>query len=141
MRTGNFKEDGRECVIYETFEEVCKLAVRPPRFCEICGEELTYCSFYDALNRFTLKAYCHKCKNNRAISVNKDKYEQKMLLHWSNLVKERAGYKCEMASAICEGNLHAHHIIPKHLDPSKKYDVTNGICICEKHHKLIHSYM
>lgn len=134
-------ENGREHNLYETQEEVLDLAYNPPWFCDKDGTELVYHSFYDSIGRFTLKAFCKTCKKNQAISIKKEKYEEQMLKHWSHLVKERALHRCEMADEHCAGPLHAHHIIPKHLDPGKKYVVENGICLCEAHHKMIHSYM
>ena len=141
MYTGSFKNIDRECEIYEAYDEVAAIAYAPPRFCERCGSELVYCSFHDSIGRFTLKAYCKKCHSNHAVSVREDKYEQRMLEHWTKLVKKRAENRCEMAGPDCSGDLHAHHIIPKHLEPSRKYDVENGICLCEAHHKKIHQYM
>lgn len=141
MHKGKLSANGRECEIYDTYEEVEEIAFSPPRYCDKDGTELNYCSFFDNLNRFTLKALCPKCKKFWAVCVKEEKYEEKMLANWSKLVKERAGNKCEMASDKCEGKLHSHHIIPKHLDPTKKYDVENGMCLCAAHHKMIHSYM
>lgn len=134
-------KQGRICVKYDTFEEVIEIAVNPPRFCDKCGNELIFWSFYDSLNRFTLKAGCVACNETRAISVNEEKYEERRLKKWADMVKKRAGYKCEMASSKCGGKLHAHHIVPKHADPNKAYDVENGMCLCESHHKMIHRYM
>lgn len=132
----------REVVdIYDTYAEVCEIAYNPPRYCEKCAKELTYFSFFDSMDRFTLKAGCNNCKSSRAVSMKKEKYEQRMLDHWTKLVKERAGDRCEMADEKCSGELHAHHIIPKHLDPGKKYDIENGMCLCAAHHKMIHHYM
>lgn len=139
MRT--IVKNGRETTWYERKSEVTELAHNPPWFCEADGTKLLYFSFFDTIGRFTLKAYCPNCKRNWAISVNKEKYEEKMLKHWADMVKERAMHKCEMADGKCSGPLHAHHIIPKHLDPDKKYAVENGMCLCEAHHKMIHSYM
>lgn len=141
MHKGHLYKNGRECDIYDEYSEVQRLAYSPPRFCEKDGAELRYCSFLDRLNRFTLKAYCPKCKKFWAVSLRKEAYEEKMLEHWTAMVKERAGNKCEMADSRCEGELHAHHIIPKHLDPDKKYDVENGMCLCAAHHRMIHHYM
>ena len=141
MHKGRMHSNGRTCDVYDSYEEVAQIAYLPPKYCDRCGTELVYCSFMDSMNRFTLKAHCRRCGTGRAVSVKKDKYEERMLNHWSERVKERAEYKCEMASAECSGALHAHHIIPKHLEPNRKYDVENGICLCEAHHKKIHHYM
>lgn len=141
MREKTLKSSGRECIEYESFEEILDIAVRPPKYCEADACELVYYSFYDKLERFTLKAFCRKCKRDFAVAVKPEKYQERKLHRWSELVKERAEFKCEMEDSKCSGALHAHHIIPKHLDPSKMYDVENGMCLCEAHHKMIHSYM
>ena len=133
--------NGRECTLYERRSEVSSIAPDPPWYCDVDGNELVYYSFFDIKGRCTLRARCPKCKKDWAIAVNNDKYEERMLKHWSDMVKERAMYKCEMADGKCKGPLHAHHMIPKHLDPDKKYAVENGMCLCEAHHKMIHSYM
>ncbi len=127
--------------VYDSYAEVAEIACNPPRFCEQCGVELRYASYYDSLDRFTLKALCPLCKRSWAVSVKEENYEKNQLKRWEKLVKERDHHKCRMADEHCNGTLHAHHIIPKHLDPTKKYDVANGICLCEAHHKMIHHYM
>ena len=134
-------QNGRDCIKYDSFEEVSAIACHPPRFCEKCGKELLYWSFYDARDRFTLKAGCVTCRTANAIAINRDKYKERMLKRWATKVKERTNYRCEMASPKCKGVLHAHHIIPKHIDPDKMYDIENGMCLCEAHHKMIHGYM
>lgn len=141
MHKGRLRANSREADIYDSFEEVCEIAYDPPRYCERDSTELIYYSFFDQLNRFTLKAGCKTCGRSWAVGIKKENYENRMLQHWTRLVKERADFKCEMESSQCSGVLHAHHIIPKHLEPSKKYDVENGMCLCERHHKLIHRYM
>jgi len=133
-------KNGRVYTVY-TFEEAKEIAVRPPRYCENCGRELVFGSFYDSSNRFTFKIGCKTCRTSRAISVNEESYEKRMLEYWKKRVFERAEYRCEMSDEKCSGLLHAHHIIPKGLDPSKKYDVENGLCLCEAHHKMIHRFM
>lgn len=141
MHKSTLKDSGKECEVYDNYEEVEEIAFQPPKYCEKDAAELRYYSFFDSLNRFTLYVVCPVCGSKRAISVRKEKYETRMLDHWADMVKDRAGNKCEMADGNCSGELHAHHIIPKHLDPNKKYSVENGICLCAAHHKMIHHYM
>ena len=135
---------GRVVIVYDSWEEV-EQAVghsRFPRYCEKCGAKLLYGSFYDSMERFTIKKKCTSCRSfAEAVATSEKKYEDHMLAHWADLVKKRAEYRCEMENSSCSGPLHAHHIIPKAADPSKKYKVENGICLCETHHKMIHSFM
>lgn len=136
------EQKGRTYTVYDSVSEVEDVVgYKPPVFCNKCGQPLQFASFFDSLNRFTLKAWCQPCGDNWAISLSKEKYEQKMLKHWTDRVKERDGNRCRMADENCEGQLHAHHMIPKAMAPSKIYDVDNGICLCAYHHKKIHSFM
>ena len=140
MKQGTLR-NGKECTIYG-FDEVKELTkFEPPRYCNKDATELQYYGFYDSLDRFTIKAGCKKCGDSWALPQNEQAYENNMLKHWTKRVKDKADNRCEMANEFCKGELHAHHIIPKHLDPSRKYDVENGICLCEAHHKMIHKYM
>lgn len=143
MHIGKFRETGEELTIYDSWDEVADISLRAPRYCQRCGAELRYGSFYDSLNRFTLKGYCptKRCGYSIAPPLSEEAYEKHMLDRWTKRVKERAFNRCEMASPECSGELHAHHIIPKALDPSKKYDVENGLCLCAAHHKKIHRFM
>ena len=147
MRTGTLRDTGNDCTIYDSLEEALKEVGEPPvqsfypKYCNKCGNVLIYYSFCDTLNRFTLKVVCEKCHDKWAISLSPEAYERNMLKRWTERVKERDGNKCRMQDDKCKGPLHAHHIIPKHLDPSKKYEVENGITLCEAHHKMIHRYM
>lgn len=142
MHKVTFK-DGRGGTAYDSFDEVKEIAPMAPRFCERCGAELHYASYFDNLNRFTIKGYCSKtnCRFTKTPAMSEEAYEKHMLDHWTKRVKERAGFKCEMASPECGGDLHAHHIIPKKLDPYNKFNVENGMCLCAVHHKKIHSFM
>lgn len=134
-------KNGKECEVY-TYEEIKELTkVEPPKYCSQDATELQYYAFYDSLDRFTIKAGCPKCMNSQSLPQNEESYHKNMLKHWTKRVKNRADNRCEMADENCKGDLHAHHIIPKHLAPSRQYDVTNGLCLCEAHHKMIHRYM
>ena len=144
MHEGKLNENGRECTIYENsdYDEVCSvLGHSPPRYCFKDATPLQYYSFFDSLDRFTFKAFCPHCRDKWAISLSPEKYETKMLNRWAERVKDRDGHRCRMASPECEGQLHAHHMIPRSAEPSKQFDVENGITLCEFHHKKIHNFM
>lgn len=54
---------------------------------------------------------------------------------WQQIVKTRAGYKCEYQGCYQTGRLNAHHVFAKGAHGSTKYDPDNGLCLCYNHHK------
>lgn len=58
--------------------------------------------------------------------------------NWRNQVYERDNYICWLCSKQ-GGYLHPHHILPFADFPESRYDVDNGMTLCDKHHKIIHS--
>lgn len=93
MHKGRLHPNGKQVDIYDSYEEVCEIAYDPPRYCERDSTELIYYSFFDSMNRFTLKAKCNTCGRSGAVGIKKENYEDRMLKRWAQLVKERAGYK------------------------------------------------
>jgi hypothetical protein len=55
---------------------------------------------------------------------------------WVYNVKERAGFKCKMCNNT--KNLHSHHVMPCRTFPQFALDPSNGICLCDHCHNLIH---
>jgi hypothetical protein len=52
---------------------------------------------------------------------------------WSKAVRERDSHKCQKCSTT-EGKIIAHHIIPWRTEPDKRFDVENGITLCQSCH-------
>ena len=63
----------------------------------------------------------------------KDNLDKTMLDLWSEIVKIRAGYKCEYCGST--KSLNSHHIFSR-SNRSVRWDVKNGICLCALHHTL-----
>ena len=53
---------------------------------------------------------------------------------WSASVKKRDNWKCKIDNLDCEGRLESHHILSWKDYPELRYDISNGICLCKKHH-------
>jgi len=53
---------------------------------------------------------------------------------WSQLVKNRDGWKCKISNNNCFGKVVAHHILPWSKFPELRYEVNNGITLCHFHH-------
>ena len=51
---------------------------------------------------------------------------------WSYMIRQRDGFAC----VYCGSNkrLNAHHIAPKAIYPELKYDIDNGVTVCEGCH-------
>lgn len=58
---------------------------------------------------------------------------------WRKAVFERDNYTCQKCGDTQGGNLNAHHIKPFAQYKELRYDVSNGITLCEKCHIEIHS--
>ena len=57
---------------------------------------------------------------------------------WRDSVFARDDYTCQHCGDNSGGNLNAHHIIPFSKDESLRFEVSNGITLCEKCHKKEH---
>jgi hypothetical protein len=56
---------------------------------------------------------------------------------WRDVVKLRAGKKCERCGRTEE--LHSHHIFERTNFPTR-WDLDNGICLCALCHSIAHKY-
>ena len=53
---------------------------------------------------------------------------------WVEACKERDNRKCKFRDKDCCGQLEVHHIFRFSEYPEKRYDISNGICLCHYHH-------
>lgn len=53
---------------------------------------------------------------------------------WRKSVRDRDDWKCKMSNNECLGKVVAHHILPWSKFPELRYEVNNGITLCEFHH-------
>jgi hypothetical protein len=58
---------------------------------------------------------------------------------WRNAIYKRDGHACQFPDCKYPmGSLNAHHIHMKWYKPELIFTLTNGITLCEYHHKYIH---
>ena len=53
---------------------------------------------------------------------------------WAMNVKKRDGWKCKINNLNCSGKVIAHHILPWIDYPEERYNINNGITLCQTHH-------
>lgn len=70
-------------------------------------------------------------KTDREIRNSKENTE------WRTAVFERDKYTCVICKKV-GGRLNAHHIKPFSKFPNDRFDIDNGITLCEKCHKRVH---
>jgi HNH endonuclease len=86
-----------------------------------------------------------KCIKCSGLSRRKPKKEQPddFIRHsadyrdWRNMVFIRDSYKCQICG-INNNNLKAHHLDGFSISPEKRFDVANGVTLCNDHHIQFH---
>lgn len=56
--------------------------------------------------------------------------------YWKKSVLERDNYICQQCGS--KGNLIVHHIKPFSIDKEARFDINNGITLCQNCHKEVH---
>jgi hypothetical protein len=56
---------------------------------------------------------------------------------WRNAIFAKYDYRCGLCSVRTK-NLNAHHLDSFHAFPEKRFDLNNGICLCNEHHRDFH---
>lgn len=93
------------------------------------------------------KGYSRGSKNPRFVDGNSGKVNERNqvgLVYWKNSVRRRDQFKCQMCGidglveCKCCGTkptLHAHHIKSWKDNPELRFDIDNGVTLCEKCHR------
>ena len=55
-------------------------------------------------------------------------------VEWVRNVKKRDSWECRLSDSDCNGYLVVHHILGWTEHPEDRYDVNNGITLCQAHH-------
>ena len=87
------------------------------------------------------EAYLFKDKNvswKGGISNSEDRRNDPREKVWRKMVYAKDNYTCQSCGDNKGGNLNAHHILPYKIHINKRFDVNNGITLCEKCHIEFH---
>ena len=69
-------------------------------------------------------------------SKNKNKSETLCWDAWRDAIYRRDGHKCQTPDITpCSGSLNPHHCVVSAAHNITKYEVDNGLTLCNKHHK------
>lgn len=68
--------------------------------------------------------------------INNDDIAKECMKLWAEIVKLKAGNKCEFYGCHKTDFLNAHHVFSRSRQ-STKYDIENGMCLCSGHHSLL----
>ena len=100
------------------------------KFCEICGKE--FWAFVSAEKRGAAAHCSQECANIATRSESYDPYSRKNNKRWASEVKKRDGYVCQLC--FSSEALHAHHVLSWKDYPKLRFDVNNGVTLCEGCH-------
>ena len=102
--------------------------------CPMCGKKISYQS-----------KGCSKCsapkgeKNYRWIIdrsklIKRQERNDSAYYDWRLNVWIRDNFKCKINNCDCSGKIIAHHILGWALYPELRYEINNGITLCQAHH-------
>lgn len=57
---------------------------------------------------------------------------------WAKEIKKQANYTCDCCGKCGSGDLVSHHLYCVKHFPERRYDITNGVCLCEQCHIKFH---
>ena len=98
--------------------------------CKICKTEF---KLYRSTDKYCSKDCAKEAakKEGKRLTRRVRRIKKGLMDEWARKVKERAGNKCEYCGAI--EHLNSHHIFSRR-NQSTRYDLSNGVCVCSKHH-------
>lgn len=78
-------------------------------------------------------------KDRSKVKIYHDKRGDTLYRQWHKQVFKRDNWKCRMINENCKGKIEAHHILSWRDFIDERYNVNNGITLCEFHHPLKYS--
>jgi|SRR3990167_2599078 len=71
---------------------------------------------------------------SKVISRHKDVLSRPQYNEWRKNIFSRDNWKCKISNNDCKGQLEAHHILSWRDYKELRYEVNNGITLCQFHH-------
>lgn len=106
--------------------------------CIYCGKEFWVKNYRKDEAKYCSKE-CHYKDNLGLSSENYKLRRSKKFSDWRKKVFERDNYTCQECGQV-GGYLHPHHIKPFSIFPELRFDINNGITLCENCHKKTDTY-
>lgn len=75
-------------------------------------------------------------KKDRSLLAKKQERNDSAYKEWRRSVRNRDGWRCQIADGSCSGKVIAHHILPWRGHVEERYQVSNGITLCRSHHPM-----
>ena len=72
--------------------------------------------------------------SDRSLLKKQNRRNDPLYREWRRQVWERDNWKCRINNQDCDGRIIAHHILPWRDFPELRYEVNNGITLCQFHH-------
>ena len=108
-----------------------------------CMKAIINYAFYDIsppndnITQCVFSLYKDVIDDRKKKSAAEHDRHSKEYLGWKQLVFSRDNYKCQICGST--NKLNAHHIKSFMKYPNERFDVNNGVTLCEKCHKEVHS--
>lgn len=107
-------------------------------------DALPFCNCGKQLSTRRVKT-CVKCMHKGRLQENHPNWKNGISKHvhstkepkykeWRTKVFTRDSFTCRIADIKCNGQLQAHHILRWADYPELRYDINNGITLCQFHH-------
>ena len=84
--------------------------------------------------KFSPSGENHYRWNNNREEVKYDRRNDPEYKQWRKQVWIRDGYKCRINNLDCKGRIETHHILSWQDFPELRYNINNGIILCQAHH-------
>lgn len=66
-----------------------------------------------------------------------DRFKDPEYIHWAKRVKVRDRFACQMCGDT-NTYLHSHHLMSWDMFIDQRFDLNNGITLCQLHHEYFH---